>query len=113
MKTAFLVTALALSATLAAAHAKPATTTPADGSTVTSPKAIAIHFDDPMRVTAFTLTGPDGDIAVAREVGMDPVNDFSVTPGSDLAPAAYTAQWRGMSMDGHPMQGSFGFIVGN
>ena len=111
MKTAILTIAFALTANFAFAHAKPATMTPADGSTGAAPAIIEIHFDDPMRVTAFTLTGPDGDIAVTRAVGMEPVTDFSVTPDDALSSAAYTVDWRGMSADGHPMQGSFGFTV--
>lgn len=111
MKTAILTTAFVLTASLAVAHAKPATTIPEDGSTGASPTMITIHFDDPMRITAFTLTGPVGDIAVTRAVGMEPVTDFSVTLDDALSSAAYTVDWRGMSADGHPMQGSFGFSV--
>jgi len=113
MKTALLTTAFALTATFALAHAKSATMTPEDGSTSTAPDSIAIHFDGLMSVTAFTLTGPDSDIDVTRAVGMEAVTDFSVTPDVELSPAAYTVEWRGMSGDGHPMQGNFGFTVGD
>jgi methionine-rich copper-binding protein CopC len=111
VKISILAAAFALTATFVLAHAKPATMTPEDGSTVTAPEVIAIHFDAPMRVTAFTLTGPDGDIAVTRTVGMEPVTQFDAAPGSPLLPADYTVEWRGMSQDGHPMQGSFAFAV--
>ena len=111
MKTAILTTAFELTASFASAHTKPATMTPVDGSTGAAPATIEIHFDDPMRVTAFTLTGPNGDIAVTRAVGMEPVTDFSVIPNDALSSAAYIVDWRGMSADGHPMQGSFGFTV--
>jgi methionine-rich copper-binding protein CopC len=42
---------------------------------------------------------------------MEPVTQFDAAPGSPLLPADYTVEWRGMSQDGHPMQGSFAFAV--
>ena len=32
-------------------------------------------------------------------------------PPADMPAGAYTVNWRGLSIDGHPMQGSFDFTV--
>jgi len=79
---------LAATTTGALAHSKAEQTTPANEATVAEVDAIEMRFDDPMRVTAITLTGPDGDIN-----------------------RAYTVDWRGLSSDGHPMQGTFSFTI--
>ncbi len=102
---------IAASATQGLAHSKSEKTTPANQATVRTVETIALWFDDPMRITAITLTGPEGDVAVARGTGMDPVTRFEATPTDALATGAYTVEWRGLSADGHPMQGSFGFAV--
>lgn len=105
--------ALAFMATGAAAHSKPEETIPSDAATVPSAKVIAMRFNDAMRITAISLTGPDGEIPVTRETGMDPVTEFRALPPADLPDGAYEVDWRGMSSDGHPMQGSFGFTIAN
>ncbi|MEQ6250337.1 copper resistance CopC family protein [Sulfitobacter sp. HNIBRBA3233] len=98
-------------ATAALAHSKAEGTTPADGATVESIEAIELRFDDPMRVTAIALAGPDGDLEITRETGLDPVTEFRAMPPENMPAGAYTVDWRGLSPDGHPMQGSFGFTV--
>ena len=103
--------ALATTATGALAHSKAEQSTPADETTVATVEAIEMRFDDPMRVTAITLTGPDGDISIERETGMDAVTEFRALPPADLPDGAYTVDWRGMSSDGHPMQGTFSFEI--
>ncbi|KAG1648079.1 Laccase-1 [Nymphon striatum] len=65
---------LAATATGASAHSKAEQTTPANDATVATVDAIEMRFDDPMRVTAITLTGPDGEVSIDRETGMDAVN---------------------------------------
>ncbi|MFA8388412.1 MAG: copper resistance protein CopC [Pelagibaca sp.] len=109
---------LALAAALAIptgalAHSKAEESTPANASTVQSVEVIELRFDDPMRVTAITLTGPDGGVEIARETGLDPVTEFRALPPEVIPAGAYTVDWRGLSADGHPMQGSFGFTVAN
>ena len=99
-------------ATSALAHSKSEVTVPADGATVKAVEAIEMRFDKPMRVTAVKLLGDGGDVAIERETGMEPVTEFRAVPAGALAPGAYAVEWRGLSDDGHPMQGSFGFTVG-
>lgn len=103
--------ALATIVSGALAHSKPEGTTPANAAIVASVAAIEIRFDDPMRVTAISLTGPMGAVDVARETGMDLVTEFRALPPVDLSHGSYTVEWRGLSSDGHPMQGTFGFTV--
>jgi methionine-rich copper-binding protein CopC len=105
-----LVVALA-TATVALAHSKTEATTPADGATVQTVQAIEMRFDDPMRVTAITLTGPDGEMDITRETGLDPVTEFRALPVGAMPTGAYTVEWRALAADGHPMQGSFDFTV--
>ena len=112
MRRPTLALAIALAATgLAHAHSDTETTTPADGATVRTIEAIEIRFDDPMRVTRVVLTGPDGEVALEREGGLEPVTQVRALPVSALAPGAFTVEWRGLAVDGHPMQGGFGFTV--
>ena len=95
----------------ALAHSRSETTVPADGATVQAVEIIQMRFDAPMRIIKVTLTANDEEIAVERETGMEPVTEFRAVPADDLAPGAYEIEWRGMSADGHPMQGAFGFTV--
>ena len=108
--------ALALVATLATAtaalaHSKAENTTPANEATVETVEVIELRFDDPMRVTAISLTGPDGEMEITRETGLDPVTEFRAVPPETMPAGTYSVEWRGLSADGHPMQGSFGFSV--
>ena len=109
MTFAFLV--LAATTTGASAHSKAEQTTPANEATVAMVEAIEMRFDDPMRVTAITLTGPDGEVSIVRETDMDVVTEFRALPPADLPDGAYTVDWRGLSSDGHPMQGTFSFTI--
>ena len=93
------------------AHSKSVATTPADASRVTAVDQIEIRFDDPMRVTAVSLVGPNGDTPLERQTGLDPTTEFVATPEDTLQPGHYEVEWRGLSGDGHPMEGSFSFEV--
>ena len=100
-----------LTSTSAVAHSKSEATTPADGDSVEAVEAIEMRFDAPMRIIKVTLTSDGEELEVERETGMEPVTEFRAVPASDLAPGDYEVDWRGMSSDGHPMQGTFGFTV--
>lgn len=111
IRTSLSALVVATVAMAAFAHSKSEQTTPADAATVTSVDKIEIRFDDPMRVTAISLTGPEGAMDLERETGMDPVTEFRAVPMTDLSSGAYAVEWRGLSADGHPMQGTFRFSV--
>jgi methionine-rich copper-binding protein CopC len=98
----------------AAAHSDMESTTPADGATLTdTPDMIHMVFDDPMRVTMVRLLDGDGDeMPLERDTGLDPSLEFHAVP-EPLGPGAYTVEWRGLSSDGHAMEGRFSFEIGN
>lgn len=112
LKSITLALAAALAtATAALAHSKSEDTTPANAATVETVEVIELRFGDPMRVTAISLTGPDGDVEITRETGLDPVTEFRAMPPATMSAGAYSVEWRGLSVDGHPMQGTFEFTV--
>lgn len=110
-QTILALAAILATATAALTHSKAEETSPVDGSSVETVEVIELRFDDPMRVTAITLSGPDGDLEITRETGLDPVTEFRAMPPENLPAGAYSVDWRGLSSDGHVMQGSFGFMV--
>ena len=103
--------AMLLLPTSAFGHSKAEQTTPGNNTTVQAVEVIEIRFDDPMRVTAISMTGPDGEVEIERETGLEPVTEFRATPGSAIDAGVYQVDWRGLAADGHPMQGSFSFTV--
>ncbi len=112
------ITKLAIAATLALAtatsafaHAKKSTTTPAEGATVKSVDKIAIGFTMPMRVTSVKLLSGDAELPIKRDIGMEAVKEFTGAPEAPLTPGAYTIEWKGMSPDGHVMEGDIDFTV--
>ena len=104
---------LLLVPSIAFSHSKAEQTTPANNAIVDMVELIEIRFDSPMRVTAISMTGPEGDVMISRETGLDPVTEFRASPVAPLGGGEYRIQWRGLAADGHPMQGSFNFTVAN
>ncbi len=112
MKTMMLSLAATIALTGAAlAHSKSETTVPADGANVEAVEEVVLRFNMPMRVTRVVVTGEAGEIATSSEMGTDPVTEYVATPEDEIAPGAYEVDWRGLSADGHPMQGGFTFTV--
>lgn len=113
MKTLILTTAVIAGLTTAAlAHSDKKTSIPADGEVLkTSPEEIVLNFDDPMRITVLKLTGPDGEVPLARTDGMKPVEMLEATPEAPIAPGTYAIEWRGLGRDGHVMEGFVDFEV--
>lgn len=104
---------LALTGPLAA-HNGVTTTQPRDGDHLHHPpEAVGVHFDGAMRITRFTLSGPDGDVALSDRPGPQPVRGFEAAPAAPLAPGEYRVEWRALAADGHLMSGSFRFRVGH
>lgn len=107
--------AVAVTAGPAAAHAKVVRTTPANGASVDGHvKAIAVEFDDPVRLVprALVVTGATGaplTMGAPRVVR----GRTLVAPLLDrLVPGRYFVAWRILSDDGHVESGSYGFAVG-
>lgn len=102
---------LALLAGAASSHTETGGTTPADGATVDEAPMLHVIFDAPVRVISAALTRGGAEVAIERETGMEPIAEFHAVPAAPLAPGTYRLDWRGMAVDGHPMQGGFGFTV--
>lgn len=99
----------------AAAHTALRDSHPADGDTVPSgTRELRLRFTGPVDARLTTLT-------LVR--GLDPVELSGVQPGEPadrafvvnvpggLRPGAYTATWRTVAADGHPITGTFQFVV--
>lgn len=104
--------ALGVASLAAHAHSTKESTRPADGAVLSAPpETVGMSFDMPMRVTLISLTDQDGkEHALTRQDNMQPVTSFDAVP-SDLPKGSYTVEWRGLADDGHPMRGSFSFVV--
>ena len=111
IRSAILALPFALLAGAAPAHTKTDATTPADGATVAEVEMLHIVFDAPMRVISAALTRDGAEVAIKRETGMEPIEEFHAVPAEVLALGTYRLDWRGMAEDGHQMQGGFGFTV--
>lgn len=94
------------------AHSEKQSTQPADGTVLQSaPEVIMMTFDSPMRLTMVRLVDANGtEVALQRSDGMAPVTAFKATP-EPMPPGDYTVEWRGLSADGHAMQGDFSFRI--
>ncbi|MEO0913161.1 MAG: copper resistance CopC family protein [Pseudomonadota bacterium] len=106
------VLGLMLLAAPAFAHSKKEGTSPADGAVLsTPPDVISMAFDKPITITRFRLESADGtEPPFTAPEGLKAGTDYTVTPAT-LAPGTYTVEWRGISDDGHPVDGSFAFTV--
>ena len=101
----------ALFAADAGAHTLAEATTPADGTAVAAVPTLAMRFDDPVQVIAVTLSSEGAEVGIERETDTVPATEFRAVPAKALAPGPYRLEWRGMSADGHPVRGGFGFTV--
>ena len=94
------------------AHSKQETTTPANNALLyEAPSELVLQFDKPMRITRLALSNQLGnDFEVRRTDQMKPL--IKLVAQLDPVPKGeYKVDWRGLSEDGHPMKGTFSFIV--
>ncbi len=111
--TAALAFTAILGTTPAQAHDALASTSPADGQTITTnPGKVSITLTNPPTTgvpgsNILTVTAPDGHVISNGEVTVD---------GATLSTAAdvdhdgkHTVEWRAVSADGHPIEGMFSF----
>ena len=94
------------------AHSKQETTVPANNEVLTeAPTELVLKFDKPMRITKLALTDQSGtNYEVQRTDQMKHVLKL-VAQLDPLPNGEYQVDWRGLSEDGHPMKGTFSFIV--
>lgn len=105
---------LSLPASMAFAHAKLSSSTPAADSAGRSPTAIELHFNEgvELKMSSVKLLAADGS-AVAV-MSMNDTKDrtmLSIMPNSPLNAGRYTVKWSAVTDDGHKTQGTFSFTV--
>ena len=96
----------------AAAHAVLVSSSPAPGATVTSPASVSLTFDDPLldigaRISVLDSQGVDHAAGAAYFPEPTTIR-VDVLP---LDPGAYTAEWRVVADDGHPIEGTLPVTV--
>lgn len=101
-------------ATPVAAHSPLEATVPAHGAVVTDvPAEIAMEFKGAIRLTRVTLTHAGKD---SRDLDLDGGSGFVpryALPLPALGAGLYQIEWRGLGSDGHAMNGTFSFTVGD
>jgi len=97
----------------ASAHTRLMSTTPVNGAEVdASPDAVTLTFNEPVRekYSEVTVTGPEGG---TWQVGK--LTQTGSTISQALVPlgpkGTYTVAWRVVSADGHPVAGTFAFVL--
>ena len=113
MRYIFALIVFVLSTEGAWAHSKVNKTSPADGALLEQvPQDIAFQFDNTIRITRLVLLHDD-EHAVGLEYldGYESYDDYFTLPIVSMGHGAYQIQWRGISQDGHVMQGNFRFAV--
>lgn len=97
----------------ATAHTRLESSAPAAGSTSDGPVTeVTLRFTLPVSLLGegIVIEGPDGavvaDVAAAED-GLALV----ATPSAALTAGDYTVTWTAAAQDGHPLEGTFGFVV--
>ena len=109
-----LFSVLALSASVASAHAQYSGSTPAAGATVSDvPAALQITYTEELSDIQITVTGPDGSNVTTGPARFDLANRRNASvPLRSAGPGTYTVIWHNVSGDdGDPNDGSFAFSV--
>lgn len=103
---------LVLGGGAALAHSKGMMTMPSNGQTVnTGTKVMHLMFTEPMKITTVKMKAPDGKTyKISGPAASKAVKTWEGKLPK-LAPGSYKIDWRGMSPDGHPMNGDFAFKV--
>jgi len=116
-----LAATLALASSVAFAHPKLVSSTPADKAEVSAPQKIELLFSENL-LTQFSganlvMTGMPGmadhaPMKVAAKIsGSDDPKAMVITPARALSPGSYRVDWRAVSSDTHPITGNIAFTV--
>lgn len=105
--------ALLMGASSAWSHASMHSSTPKDGETVAQGLSqIELMFSEPLRVTMVTVAKPGDGAPIALKDKLPSSFVSNAKLGVDpLAAGSYEVNWRGVSDDGHVMNGHFKFSV--
>ncbi|MEL6294627.1 MAG: copper resistance CopC family protein [Pseudomonadota bacterium] len=114
-KAALALALLAMSflGTEAIAHSKLSRSDPGNGSVVSvAPATLTLSFVEDIRLTRVSMTPGEGD---AVDLDLSNVatfgREFDFDLPLDMTAGQHQVDWRGIGVDGHLMQGSFGFTV--
>ncbi|WP_454734094.1 MULTISPECIES: copper homeostasis periplasmic binding protein CopC [Cupriavidus] len=118
---ATLAVAAMLASSVAFAHPKLVSSTPADQAEVSAPQKIELKFSENLATqfsgASLVMTGMPGmanhsPMKVAAKVsGSDDPKTMVITPAQTLAPGSYRVDWRAVSSDTHPINGNIAFTV--
>lgn len=100
----------------ATAHATVVSSSPRDGDRLQSaPAAVTITFDEPVGLGYLHVTNQNGTRVDAANATHPGGNATKITDRlrSGLGDGTYTASFRIVSADGHPVAGTIRFVVGN
>src|SRR5262245_58161454 len=104
------VVALMLVSSLAHAHSQLTASEPADkASLAVAPKEVTLHFSEPVRLTAVSITTAGGakqNLGIPKEQ----TAHFALAAPA-LGDGQYEVNWRAVSADAHIMSGAFTFSV--
>ncbi len=107
------MSAAAVAAPPAFAHARLLGSVPADGAVVaTAPKQVVVHFDERVRPESGTTVVRNSDRRSVVAGKPRPAGNTVVIPLRPLPNGDYSVRWRVLSDDGHTVQGVFAFAVG-
>lgn len=109
------IAGVAIFASPAVAHPTLVATLPEAGySVATPPEEIGLVFDERVTVHELTIEGQArGDIQTSElKVSGDGMR-ATVQPEAELPEGRYTVRWRATGVDGHDVDGTFGFGVGD
>ena len=114
-----LLALLLVTAPAAAAHATVVSSTPADGARLAAaPSTVTVTFDEAVGLNGVGYlrvvdqTGRDVDAGPASHPGGD-ATQIATTLKTGLGDGTYTASFRVISADSHPVAGVIRFVVGN
>ncbi|MEM7188859.1 MAG: copper resistance CopC family protein [Pseudomonadota bacterium] len=106
-----LIVAIAAPATVLA-HSTIGATVPADNTAlVNAPEQLEFTFAKKIRLTRVTVTDADGDLVDVDLSDHKVFDTMFAFPVALEGTGAFKVEWRGLSADGHIMNGSFHFSV--
>ena len=108
-----LLLALLVIAPAAKAHSPLVATMPADGAVLAvAPDTLQLTFKGTARLARLLLSRDGSDITLGKDHLMQKATQHNV-PLPALADGRYQVRWRALSADGHIINGTFAFTVGN
>jgi methionine-rich copper-binding protein CopC len=105
---------LALTVAPAYAHAELVTAVPAPGATVSGTfSELVLTFSEPVAAGSEVLLFADAFQSIAGVSSSVSDKVITASLATSLAPGTYTVQWIAVSLDGHPVSGSYQFAIAN